>query len=96
MGGNYPASILVYYRDDLQLDHAIAVRISFTVVLELPRTETTKTSIIDQLLSNPGQLLSNPSALLSNPTVVLGLVALIVLLAILAYLRRRKRETAEE
>jgi hypothetical protein len=87
--GSYRTSILAYYRDDLQLDHAIAIPVSFTVVLELPKTETTKTGIIDQLLLNPG-------ALLSNPMVVLGLVALVVLLAILAYLRRRKRETPLE
>jgi hypothetical protein len=87
--GSYRTTILAYYRDDLQLDHAVAVPVSFTVVLELPKTETTKTSIIDRLLSNPAQLLSNPTA-------VLGIAAVIVLLAIVAYVRGRKRVTAQE
>lgn len=93
--GSYQASVLVYYRDDLQLDRAFTIPVSFTIVAELPKTETTKTGIIDQLLSNPGQLLSNPGALLSNGVVVLGLVALIVLLAIIIYIRRRRRQTPE-
>lgn len=87
--GSYRASILVYYRDDLQLDHAIAIPVSFTVVSELPKTETSNMGIIDQLLSNPG-------ALLSNPVVVLGLVTLIVLLATVTCVRRRRRQTAQE
>jgi len=87
--GGHRASILVYYRDDLQVDHAIAVPVSFTVVSELPNIETAKTGIIDQLLSNP-------TGLLSNPAVLLGLVAVILLLAIAAYVRRKKRMTVQE
>ena len=89
--GTYRATILLYYRDDLQLDHTIVTAISYTVVAKLPQTETTKTSIVEQALSNPIQLLSN---LLSNQVVLLGLGGLI--LAIVGmYLRRRRQHAAE-
>ncbi len=89
--GTYRATILLYYRDDLQLDHTIMTAISYTVVAKLPQTETTKTSIVEQALSNPIQLLSN---LLSNQVVLVGLGGL-VLAIIGIYLRRRRQHTAE-
>jgi len=78
--GNYHASIVVYYRDDLQIDHAIAVSVTLNVVSELPKTKTGPPSIMSQLL---------------NPLLLFGLVALIVVLAIVLYIRRRKRETLQ-
>ena len=85
--GTYQVTILLYCRDDLQLDHTITTLVSFTIVTKPPQTETTRTSIVEQALSNPIQMLSN---LLSNQLVVLGLGGLI--LAIFGmYLRRRRR-----
>jgi len=75
--GTYQGTILVYYRDDLQLDQEIAIPFSFAVVSELPKTQTARTSILDQLLSN--QLL--PLA----PAVVVVLVIAGV------YVRRRRK-----
>jgi hypothetical protein len=75
--GTYQGTILVYYRDDLQLDQAIAIPFSFAVVSELPKTQTARTSITDQLLSN--QLLP------------LGLAVVIVLVIAGVYLRRRRK-----
>ncbi len=78
--GEYRASIIVYYRDDLQFDHVMTIPISFTVVTELPKTETSQPSAVDQLL---------------NPMVLLGLAALIIALAIVVYVRRRRRKAPE-
>jgi len=78
--GEYRASIIVYYRDDLQLDHVITIPISFTVVSELPKTETGQPSVVGQL---------------SNPLLLLGLTALIIILVIAVYVRRRRRKTPQ-
>jgi len=75
--GNHQATILVYYGDDLQLDHTVMIPISFAIVSELPKTETARTSIVDQLLSN--QLLMP------------GLATLIVLVIVAVYLSRRRK-----
>jgi len=75
--GQYQGTILVYYRDDLQLDHSIAIPFGFAVVYELPKTQTARTSITDQLLSS--QLLP------------LGLAVVIVLVIVGAYIRRRRK-----
>lgn len=75
--GTHQATISVYYRDDIQADHVIEVPISFTVVSELPTTQTVRTDITSQLLSN--QIL------------LLGLAVVIVLIVIGVYLRRRGR-----
>jgi hypothetical protein len=91
--GRYQATILVYYRDDLQLDRAVAIPTSYTVIPELPKTETTETGLIEQVLSNPGQLLSNPGLLLSNQMVMLGLAILLILVVVGIYLRRRRKAT---
>ena len=77
--GMHQATISVHYRDDLQFDHVIKIPISFTVVLELPATQTTRTSITSELLS--GQVLA------------LGLAAIIVLVIVGIYLRRRRKRT---
>jgi hypothetical protein len=79
--GDYRASIIVYYRDDLQLDHVITVPISFTVVAELPKTQTGEPSAVGQL---------------SDPLILLGLVALIVILVVAAYVRRRRRKESSD
>jgi len=89
--GTYQATILLYYQDDLQLDHTIVTVVNFAVVAKLPQTETTKISIVEQALSNPIQLLSN---LLSNQVVLLGL-GVLVLAVVGIYLRRRRQHTAE-
>ena len=78
--GEYRASIIVYYRDDLQLDHVITIPISFTVVAELPKTQTGQPSAVSQL---------------SNPLILLGLAALVIILAIAVYVRRRRRKTPQ-
>jgi len=75
--GIHQATISVYYRDDLQLDHAIKVPVSFTVVSELPTTKTTGTSITSQLLS--------------SQFIVLALAVVIVLATVGVYLRRRRK-----
>jgi len=79
--GSYQASILVYYRDDLQADHAMTIPVSFTVVSELPKTTTASPTITSQL---------------SNPLLLLGVGTAIALLAIAVYIRRRKRATVQE
>ena len=89
--GTYQATILLYYQDDLQLDHTLVTAISYAVVAKLPQTETTKTSIVEQALSNPMQLLSN---LLSNQVVLLGL-GVLVLAVVGIYLGRRRQHSAE-
>jgi uncharacterized membrane protein len=78
--GPHEAKISVYFKDDVQADHAIQIPISFTVVSELPTTETTRTSITSDLLS--------------NQFVMLGLLAAIILVMIGVFLRR-KRERAD-
>ena len=78
--GTHQATISVYYRDDLQADHVIEVPISFTVVSELPTTQTAKTDITSQMLS-----------LLSNQILLLGLAVVVVLIVIGVYVRRRGR-----
>lgn len=75
--GIHAATISVYYRDDLQLEHTIKVPVSMTVVSELPTTKTTGTSITSQLLS--------------SQFIVLGLVVVIILVVIGVYLRRRRK-----
>jgi hypothetical protein len=79
--GSYQTSILVYYRDDLQADHAMTIPVSFNVVSELPKTTTAPPTITSQL---------------SNPLLLLGVGTVIVLLAIAVYARRRKRATVQE
>jgi hypothetical protein len=78
--GTHQATISVYYRDDVQLDHVVKIPVSFTVVSELPTTETTRTSITGQLLS--------------NQVLVLGLAVVIVLVIVGLYLRRRGKRTS--
>jgi len=75
--GNYEATIYVYYRDDLQLDHAVSIPVGFAVVSELPKTQTTTTTVLDQLLS--------------NELFVLGLVVIVILVIIGVVIRRRRR-----
>jgi len=79
---SYQATILVYYRDDLQFDHVLPVQISFTVVTELPETRTTSTGIVAGIV---GELLSNQLLLM------LGLAVLVILLIVGAVIRRRRR-----
>lgn len=74
--GTYRASALVYYRDDLELDHTIVIPVTFTVVSELPKTETGPPSITSQLL---------------NPLLVIAILVLIVVLVAITYVRRRRR-----
>jgi hypothetical protein len=74
---NYETTILVQYRDDLQIDHTVSVPISYTIVSELPQTQTTKTGIVDQLLA--GQ------------TLLAGLGVIIVLVVVGIFLRRRRK-----
>lgn len=75
--GNYQATIQVYYRDDLQLDHAVAIPVSFGVVSELPKTQTTSTTVLDQLLS--------------NEVLMLGLVVVVILVIVGVIVRRGRR-----
>ena len=86
--GTHVATVSVYYTDDLQFNHVIKIPITFTVVLELPTTTTTRTDIVGQLLSVPfvGQLLS-------VPFLALGIGVVIVLVIVAIYLRRRRRST---
>ena len=95
--GTHVATVSVYYTDDLQFNHVIRIPITFTVVLELPTTTTTRTDIVGQLLSVPfvGQLLSVPfvGQLLSVPFLALGIGVVIVLVIVAIYLRRRRRST---
>jgi len=78
--GEYDVTILVYYRDDLQLDRVVSMPVSFSVISELPRTGTARTSITDQLMSSP---------------LLLAALAVVVLLAVVGlYLRRRRRAPA--
>jgi hypothetical protein len=79
--GSYQASVLVYYRDDLQVDHTITIPVSLSVVSELSKTTTGPPTIMSQL---------------SNPLLLLGVAAVIALLAVVIYLRRRKGTTAQE
>ena len=74
--GTYPASALVHYRDDLELDHTIVIPVTFTVVSELPRTATAPSSITSQLL---------------NPLLMITVLAFIILLVALTSLRKRRR-----
>ena len=76
--GNYEATILVYYRDDLQLDQTVAIPISFGVVSELPNTQTARTSITEELMS--------------NQMFLLAAAVLIVLVILGVYLHRRRRD----
>ena len=78
--GNYDVTILVYYRDDLQLDRVISMPVSFSVVSELPRTATARTSITDELMS--------------SPLLLAGLAVVVVLAVVGLYLRRRRRAPA--
>jgi hypothetical protein len=75
--GTREATISVYYVDDLQYNHAVKVPVTFTVVLELPTTVTTRTDIASQLLSMPFLALGS------------GVVVVLVIVAI--YLRRRRK-----
>lgn len=78
--GTHEAAISVYYTDDLQLDHVIKVSVSFSVVSELPITETTRTDIVSELLS--------------IPVLTLGLGVVIFLVIVGAYLRGRRKRTS--
>jgi hypothetical protein len=86
--GTHEATVSVYYTDDLQFNHVIKIPITFTVVLEIPTTATTRTDIVGQLLLVPfvGQLLS-------VPFLALGIGVIIVLVIVAIYLRRRRRST---
>ena len=78
--GTHEATILVYYTDDLQLNHVIKASVSFGVVSELPTTETTRTDIVSELLS--------------IPVLALGLGVIILLVIVGAYLRGRRKHTS--
>ncbi len=78
--GNYSITIQVFYRDDLQTDHLLNVLVGVSVVSELPSTQTTPPSIIEQLLSS--QIL------------LLGLGVVVILVIVGVYMRRRRK--AEE
>ena len=73
--GTHVATVSVYYTDDLQFNHIIKIPITFTVVLELPTTTTTRTDIVSQLLS--------------VPFLALGIGVIVVLAVVAIYLRRR-------
>ena len=75
--GTHEATVSVYYTDDLQFNHVIKIPITFTVVLELPTTATTRTDIVSQLLS--------------VPFLALGIGVIIVLVVVAIYLHRRSR-----
>ena len=75
--GTHEATISVYFKDDVQIDHAILVPISFTVASTVPTTETTKASITSELLS--------------NQVLIVGLLAIIILAMVGIYLRGRRR-----
>jgi uncharacterized membrane protein len=75
--GTHEATVSVYYTDDLQFNHVIKIPITFTVVLELPTTATTRTDIVSQLLS--------------VPFIALGIGVIIVLVVVAIYLHRRRR-----
>lgn len=75
--GRYQATILVHYRDDLLLDHTIPIPIAFSVVSELPTTQTAERSVAEQLMSN--QLF------------LLGLAAVVLLVFVGVYIRRRRK-----
>lgn len=78
--GSYQITILVQYRDDVQLDHTVTIPISFAIVSELPKTETTRTGIVDQLLSNQLLMLA---------------LAVVVILVIVGVIIRRRRKSPE-
>ena len=75
--GTHEATISVYFKDDVQIDHAILVPISFTVASTVPTTETTKASITSELLS--------------NQVFIVGLLTIIILATVGIYLRGRRR-----
>jgi hypothetical protein len=75
--GTHVATVSVYYTDDLQFNHVIKIPITFTVVLELPTTATTRTDIVGQLLS--------------IPFLAMGIGVIIVLVVVAVYLHRRRR-----
>lgn len=81
--GSYQATILVLYRDDLQMDQAVEIPIRFSVVAELPKTQTAQPGIVEQLMS--GQLL------MSSQFLFPAVVVLIIIIVIGIYLRRRRR-----
>jgi hypothetical protein len=74
--GTYPGSAIVHYRDDLELDHTIAIPVTITVVSELPRTVTAPPSMMSQLL---------------NPLPMMAVLVFIFLLIAITYLRKRRR-----
>lgn len=78
--GTHQATVVVYYRDDLQLDHTVTIPVSFTVVAQLPMTQTARTGITDQLLSNQ---------------ILFPVLAVIVVLLIVGIYLRRRRKTSE-
>jgi len=75
--GRYQTTIVVYYRDDLQADNVVTIPVWFSVVAELPRTQTSQPSPVEQLLTN--QML------------ILGLVVIIVLVVVGIVIRRRRK-----
>jgi len=77
--GTHQATISVFYVDDLQADHVMEIPISFIVVSKLSTTETARTSITSQLLS--------------NQVLVLGFPVVVVLVIVGVYLRRRRKRT---
>jgi len=79
--GTHVATVSVFYTDDLMFNHVIKIPITFTVVLELPTTATTRTDIVGQLLS--GQLFS-------VPFLALGIGVIVVLVVVAIYLHRRR------
>jgi hypothetical protein len=79
--GTYSISIVVYYRDDLQTDQTLTVPVSFSVVSELPQTQTTSQGIVEQILS--------------SEMLILGLVIVVVVLVIVGVVVRRRRKRQE-
>jgi len=75
--GNHQVTIVVYYKDDLQMDQAVSIPVKFSVVSELPKTQTATPSIVEQLIS--------------NQLILLGAAVVIVIIIASVYLRRRRK-----
>jgi hypothetical protein len=74
--GPQQAVVSVYFRDDVQLDHVVDIPIRFVVASKPPITETRRTDLASELLSN--QIL------------MFGILAVIALALVVSYLRRRR------
>jgi len=75
--GNHQVTIIVYYRDDLQMDQTVSIPVNFSVVSELPKTQTATLGIMEQLVS--------------NQLILLGAAVVIVIIIASVYLRRRRK-----